>query len=59
MGRELVALHLMELPKLDELITRYPVAGEHRVEKAGPKAGATGRVGMHRTQYFGRVRREL
>lgn len=32
-GRELVALHLMESPKLDECITSYPVEGEHLVEK--------------------------
>lgn len=32
-GAELVALHLMESPKLDNLITKYPVAGSSIVEK--------------------------
>lgn len=32
-GAELVALHLMESPKLDELITQFPVKGADEMEK--------------------------
>ena len=32
-GAELVALHLMESPVLNNLVTRYPVAGSNTVEK--------------------------
>ncbi|MDD5055411.1 MAG: N-6 DNA methylase [Candidatus Peribacteraceae bacterium] len=33
LGREIRLLHLMESPKLEELITGYPMEGEHVVEK--------------------------
>jgi predicted helicase len=33
-GEELVSLHLMETPKLNGLITHFPVPGSDRVEKA-------------------------
>ena len=32
-GRELVALHLLESPKVNEFITRFPEAGDNSVEK--------------------------
>jgi predicted helicase len=32
-GAELVALHLMESPNLNNLITKYPVSGSNKVEK--------------------------
>jgi len=42
LGAELVSLHLMESPKLDHLITNYPVAGDDVVEKGHPKYLAPG-----------------
>jgi hypothetical protein len=32
-GEELVSLHLMESPKLDNFITRFPVSGSNQVDK--------------------------
>jgi len=42
LGAELVALHLMESPKLQDRITRYPVPGDNIVEKGHPKYLAPG-----------------
>jgi predicted helicase len=44
LGGELVALHLLESPLLDETVTRYPVVGDNRVEKGHPKYFAPGEV---------------
>jgi hypothetical protein len=42
LGGELVALHLLESPRVNTPITRYPVAGDHRVEAGHPKYLAPG-----------------
>ena len=52
LGGELRALHLMQSPLLDSLITSYPVAGENAVEKIVYKDG---KVFINDTQYFGEV----
>ncbi len=44
LGGRLVALHLMESPELDTLMTSYPVAGDNLVEKGHPKYIAPGEV---------------
>ncbi len=44
LGGELVALHLMESPELDTLMTSYPVAGDNLVEKGHPKYVPPGEV---------------
>ncbi len=58
-GALLRQLHLLQGPHFDRLITTYPVAGDHRVEKPVFKkeqADATlGKVYINRTQYFGDV----
>ncbi|MCH7527262.1 MAG: helicase [Planctomycetes bacterium] len=36
-GKELVALHLLESPKVSRSITRYPVPGDDRVAKGHPR----------------------
>ena len=41
-GAELVALHLLESPALEEPITRYPVKGSNLVDKGFPKYVAPG-----------------
>ena len=49
-GEELVALHLMESPELDHLITRFMGKGDDRVEKV--RYAEAGRAYMNKTQYF-------
>ncbi len=44
LGGELVSLHLMEHPDLDELMTSYPVPGDNEVESAHPKYFPPGEV---------------
>jgi len=53
-GAELVALHLLESPKLDDFLTDWPVKGVNVVEKVG-FAENVGRVSINKTQYFGGV----
>ncbi|MCJ7655655.1 MAG: DNA methyltransferase, partial [Dehalococcoidia bacterium] len=50
-GAELVTLHLMESPTLNNLITRYPVAGSNTVEKVSYDENNQ-RVYINKTQYF-------
>jgi len=50
-GAELVALHLMESPTLNTLITGYPVTGSNEVEKV-TYDGNNQRVYINTTQYF-------
>jgi predicted helicase len=57
-GAELVALHLMESPMLNNLITRYPVAGSNTVEKVGYDENNQ-RVYINKTQYFEGVPSEV
>jgi len=72
LGRELVALHLLESPTLSKLITSYPVPGDHRVEKGHPKYLApgepepgtgeplkNGRVYINKKQYFDGIAPEV
>ncbi|HEY3312820.1 MAG TPA: type ISP restriction/modification enzyme [Anaerolineales bacterium] len=51
-GKELVELHLLKTPKVDDFITSYPVAGDNRVEKV---VFANGIVWINNHQYFGNV----
>jgi len=50
-GAELVALHLMESPTLNNLITGYPVAGSNTVDKV-TYGDNNQRVCINKTQYF-------
>ena len=50
-GAELVALHLMESPKLNNLITKYPVSGSSTVEKVSYDKNNR-RVYINKLQYF-------
>jgi len=63
-GEELVALHLMESPKLSQLITSFPVPGSNEVERVRyteptgrtePSAATSGDVGADRCVGPGRV----
>ena len=50
-GVVLVALHLLESPLLNTFITKYPVTGDHQVEKVIYDE-KTQRVCINKTQYF-------
>jgi len=50
-GAVLVSLHLMESLLLNNLITKYPVSGDHQVEKVTYDE-KTYRVYINKTQYF-------
>ena len=54
LGGDLVALHLMESPKLNDLITEFPVKGTDTVEKI-QYYDKDERVWINPTQYFGGV----
>jgi predicted helicase len=57
-GAELVTLHLMESPKLDELFTEFPVRGDCVVEKV-QYTDNDERVWINVRQYFGGVPKEV
>jgi len=50
-GAELVSLHLMESPTLNNLITKYPIPGSNEVEKVSYDDNNR-RVYINKTQYF-------
>jgi len=57
LGEELVGLHLLESPQVGQFGTRYPVAGDNRIEKGYPKYvppqnDQPGRVNINKGQYF-------
>jgi len=61
-GGELVSLHLMESPKLENLITGFPISDSNLVEKvrySEPTADTPGRVYINKEQYFERVPPEV
>jgi len=53
-GAELVALHLMESPRLNDFITEFPVQGDSEVEKI-QYTDNDQRVWINSAQYFGGV----
>jgi predicted helicase len=53
-GAELVALHLMESPRLNDFITEFPIKGDNEVEKA-QYTDTDQRVWINAKQYFGGV----
>jgi predicted helicase len=53
-GAELVALHLMESPRLNDFITEFPVQGDNEIDKV-QYTGHDQRVWINSTQYFGGV----
>ena len=53
-GAELVALHLLESPKLDDFLTDWAVKGDNVVENVRYSEKG-GRVWINKTQYFGGV----
>jgi len=57
-GAALVALHLMESPLLNNLITRYPISGGNRVEKVTYNENEK-RVYINKAQYFEGVEPEV
>ena len=53
-GAELVAMHLLESPKLEDFLTDWPVKGDNVVENV-QFTEEGGRVWINKTQYFGGV----
>jgi predicted helicase len=51
-GKELVDLHLLKSPKVDDFITTYPEPGDNRVEKV---IYADGKIHINHDQYFGNL----
>jgi predicted helicase len=66
-GEELVALHLMQAPALDHLITKFDVPGSNQVERIryaephrdGQEGQVPGRVYINKTQYFEGIEPEV
>jgi predicted helicase len=54
LGKELRELHLMESPKLRNLVTTFPESGTDTVEAKFPKY-KDGKVFINETQYFGGI----
>jgi predicted helicase len=50
-GAELVSLHLMESPVLNNFVTKYPIPGSNMLEKVNYDEN-THRVYINKTQYF-------
>ena len=50
-GAELVSLHIMESPALNNFITKYPILGSNEVERISYDE-KTQRVFINKTQYF-------
>lgn len=64
LGQELVGLHLLESPAVNQFITRYPMAGDNTVAKGypqytPPKGEQAGRVYINKTQYFAGIAPDL
>ncbi len=61
LGTELVALHLMESPALENTFTRFEVDGDNEVAKGYPRfvEKPPGRVFINKTQYFDNVPPEI
>jgi len=57
-GADLVALHLLESPLLNNLITRYPIAGSNMVEKVSYDDNNQ-RIYINKAQYFEGVPSEV
>lgn len=56
LGKELVELHLLKSPVVENFITAYPVRGSNQVEKV---SFAGGNVWINNEQYFGGVPEEV
>lgn len=52
LGSELVSLHLMESPELDDLITEFRGEGDDVVATIGKNSYEDGRLKINKTQYF-------
>jgi hypothetical protein len=57
-GAELVTLHLLESPKLNNFITEFPIKGDNVVEKVHYTENDK-HIWINKTQYFGGVAKEV
>ena len=60
LGAELVSLHLMKSPKLNDTMTTFDTEGDDEVARGYPKYRPKGgQVHINKTQYFGGVPQEI
>ncbi|MEA2003589.1 MAG: type ISP restriction/modification enzyme, partial [archaeon] len=59
LGSELISLHLMESPELDDLITEFRGGGDNVVATIGKNSYKDGRLKINKTQYFEGVPEEV
>ena len=59
LGSELVSLHLMKSPELDNLITEFKGEGDNVVAAIGKKSYKNGKLGINKTQYFEGIPEEV
>ncbi|MHA1887950.1 MAG: type ISP restriction/modification enzyme, partial [Promethearchaeota archaeon] len=59
LGSELVSLHLMESPELDDLITEFRGGGDNVVAAIGKNSYKDGRLKINKTQYFEGIPEEV
>ena len=59
LGSELTSLHLMELPKLDDLITEFRGGGDNVVAAIGKNSYKDGKLKINKTQYFEGIPEEV
>ena len=60
LGAELVGLHLMKSPKLNDIMTTFDTEGDDEVSRGYPKYRPKGgQVHINRAQYFGGVPQEI
>ena len=59
-GKYLVSLHLLKVPSLKKLITKFPVKGSNIVEKDYPKyVESSKRIYINQNQYFEKVSEDI
>jgi predicted helicase len=59
LGSELVSLHLMESPELDNLITDFKGEGDNVVDAIGKNSYKNGKLKINKTQYFEGIPEEV
>ncbi|MBE9592912.1 MAG: DNA methyltransferase, partial [Proteobacteria bacterium] len=59
LGSELVSLHLMKSPELDNLITEFKGEGDNIVAAIGKNSYNGGKLKINKTQYFERMPEEV
>ena len=59
LGSELVSLHLMESPELENLITEFKGEGDNVIATIGKNSYKDGKLKINKTQYFEGIPEEV